>query len=289
MITSKRLTAKAVSLFLGVLHKFSYFCTVKEMEHITEPVAAELAVFEAFFEKSLKADTEPMNSIMHYVGATKGKRLRPILVLLSAKLLGEVNEKTLRAATFVEMVHSATLIHDDVVDGSDLRRGQASVKMQFGDLSAVLSGDYLLSKAILLIANDTDILNEMLRTTAAMSEGELMQSIVTDCVSQSENPAKYLDIITRKTALLMRSCCVAGAFSVNANEEQIRQMADFGLNFGILFQLRDDILDGENTEIAQDLLPVYLEKTLVALRSFPFSETLKVMNELTVFCAERQG
>ena len=289
MITSKRLTAKAVGLFFGFLYKFSYFCTVKEMEHITKPIAAELAAFEAFFEKSLKADTEPMNSIMHYVGATKGKRLRPILVLLSAKLLGEVNEKTLRAATFVEMVHSATLIHDDVVDGSDLRRGQASVKMQFGDLSAVLSGDYLLSKAILLIANDTDILNEMLRTTAAMSEGELMQSIVTDCVSQSENPAKYLDIITRKTALLMRSCCVAGAFSVNANEEQIRQMADFGLNFGILFQLRDDILDGENTEIAQDLLPVYLEKTLVALRSFPFSETLKVMNELTVFCAERQG
>ena len=261
----------------------------KDKEHITQPIAAELAAFEAYFEQSLKADTEPMNSIMHYVGVTKGKRLRPILVLLSAKLFGEVNEKTLRAATFVEMVHSATLIHDDVVDGSDLRRGQASVKMQFGDLSAVLSGDYLLSKAILLIANDTDILNEMLRTTAAMSEGELMQSIVTDCVSQSEDNTKYLDIITRKTALLMRSCCVAGAFSVNANEEQIRQMADFGLNFGILFQLRDDILDGENTEISQDLLPVYLEKTLVALRSFPFSETLKVMNELTVFCAERQG
>ena len=259
------------------------------MEHITKPIADELAAFEAFFEKSLKADTEPMDSIMHYVAATKGKRLRPILVLLSAKLLGEVNEKTLRAATFVEMVHSATLIHDDVVDGSDLRRGQASVKTQFGNLSAVLFGDYLLSKAILLIANDTDLLNEMLRTTAAMSEGELMQSIVTDCVSQSENPTKYLDIITRKTALLMRSCCVAGALSVNANEEQIRQMADFGLNFGILFQLRDDILDGENVELAKALLPECLEKTKHSLENLPHSDALEALFELTRFCSEREG
>ena len=276
------------SAFFYFLHKFSYFCAVKEMEHITEPIAAELAAFETFFEQSLKADTEPMDSIMRYVAATKGKRLRPILVLLSAKLLGEVNEKTLRAATFVEMVHSATLIHDDVVDGSDLRRGQASVKTQFGNLSAVLSGDYLLSKAMLLIANDADILDEMLRTTAAMSEGELMQnsSFLQPCDCKKD---EYLDIITRKTALLMRSCCVAGALSVNATEEQIRQIADFGLNFGILFQLRDDILDGENTETAQALLPEYLEKTLEALRLFPFSETLEVLNDLTVFCAERQG
>ena len=261
----------------------------KDKEHITQPITTELAAFEAFFEQSLKADTEPMNSIMHYVGVTKGKRLRPILVLLSAKLFGEVNEKTLRAATFVEMVHSATLIHDDVVDDSDLRRGQASVKMLFGNLSAVLSGDYLLSKAMLLIANDTDILNEMLHTTAAMSEGELMQSLVVDDGRPSEDTTKYLDIITRKTALLMRSCCVAGALSVKATEEQIRQIADFGLNFGILFQLRDDILDGENVEIAQALLPEYLEKTLETLRLFPFSETLEILNELTVFCAERQG
>lgn len=261
----------------------------KDKEHITQPIAAELAAFEAYFEQSLKSDTEPMDSIMRYVAATKGKRLRPILVLLSAKLLGEVNEKTLRAATFVEMVHSATLIHDDVVDGSDLRRGQASVKTQFGNLSAVLSGDYLLSKAMLLIANDTDILNEMLHTTAAMSEGELMQSLVVDDGRPSEDTTKYLDIITRKTALLMRSCCVAGALSEKATEEQIRQIADFGLNFGILFQLRDDILDGENTEIAKALLPEYLEKTLQALRLFPFSETLEILNELAVFCAERQG
>ena len=252
---------------------------VKSIDQIIFPIAAELQQFETFFGQTLKAETEPMNTIMQYVHETKGKRLRPILVLLSAKLFGESHEQTLRAATFVEMVHSATLIHDDVVDDADTRRGQASVKAHFGNLSAVLAGDYLLAKAMLLIANDTDILNEMLNTTAAMSEGELMQN---------QNNADYLDIITRKTALLMRSCCVAGAMSVGAKTEQIQQISDFGLNFGILFQLRDDMLDGENTEIAQTLLPDYLEKTLQSLEGFENREIVKVLKELTLFCAERE-
>lgn len=269
-------------------HIIPTFAPVKSLQQIISPIAAELAQFENFFEKALQADTEPMNGIMQYVCDSQGKRLRPILVLLSAKLLGEVNEKALRAATFVEMVHSATLIHDDVVDDADIRRNKASVKARFGNLSAVLAGDYLLAKAMLLIANDADILNEMLRTTAAMSEGELMQSLVADCVSQSEKTTKYIDIITRKTALLMRSCCVAGALSVDA-PLQVQQMADFGLNFGILFQLRDDILDGEHVELAKALLPEYLDKTLAALQAFPMSEMKDALQELTMFCAERQG
>ena len=264
---------------------------MKTLQKIIEPIAKELAQFEAFFERALQADTEPMNAIMRYVGETKGKRLRPLLVLLSAKLFGEVNEQTLRAATFVEMVHSATLIHDDVVDDADERRSRASVKAQFGNLSAVLSGDYLLAKAMLLLSNakDIDILNEMLHTTAAMSEGELMQNIVADCVPQSGKTAQYLEIITRKTALLMRSCCVAGAMSVNASEEQIRQISDFGIHFGILFQLRDDLLDGENVEMAQALLPEYRQKALLALEGFHNAEIFEALRELTVFCAEREG
>ncbi len=270
------------------------------MEHITAPISSELAQFEAFFERTLQADTQPMDTIMRYVCQAKGKRLRPLLVLLSAKLFGEVNGQTLRAATFVEMVHTATLIHDDVVDDSDQRRGRASVKAHFGNLSAVLAGDYLLAKAMLLLSNmkDANILNEILSTTAAMSEGELMQNIVadcgtqsentvTDCVPQSDKTTRYLEIITRKTALLMRSCCAAGAMSVKATPEQIQHIADFGLNFGILFQLRDDLLDGENTEQAQALLPEYQQKTLEALKPFPVSKTLDALRELTVFCAER--
>lgn len=272
---------------------------MKNLEHIITPIRGELARFEAYFEQTLKADTEPMDSIMHYVLDSQGKRLRPILVLLGARLFGEVNDKTLRAATFVEMVHSATLIHDDVVDNADQRRDQASVKARFGNLSAVLAGDYLLAKAMLLIADDTDILNEMLRTTAAMSEGELMQNASSEVPEPVEGPAfrqaqrpaldpAYLDIITRKTAQLIRSCCVVGAMSVDATEEQIRQISDFGLCFGILFQLRDDMLDGENSEQAQALLPEYQQKALEALQPFPASETLESIRELTVFCAERE-
>jgi octaprenyl-diphosphate synthase len=276
------------------VQKIPIFAAVKKLSDIIRPFATELAQFEAFFDQTLKAENEPMNSIMGYVRDTMGKRIRPILVLLSAKLFGEINEQTLRSATFVEMIHSATLIHDDVVDDADARRKKASVKAQFGNLSAVLSGDYLLAKAMLLLANPDDhaILQEMLSTTAAMSEGELMQTIVTDCVPQSENTSsqqnRYLEIITRKTAMLMRSCCAAGALSVNATSEQVKQIADFGLNFGILFQLRDDILDGENIAEAQALLPIYLQKTLDSLKPFTASETLEALRDLTVFCAERE-
>ena len=271
----------------------SIFAAVKKMTDIIHPVTAELAQFEAFFAQTLKAETDPMNSIMDYVLDTQGKRLRPILVLLSAKLFGEVNNQTLRAATFVEMVHSATIIHDDVVDDADQRRGKTSVKAQFGNLSAVLAGDFLLAKAMLLLATPDDhaILQEMLSTTAAMSEGELMQNVSVRSLSPSKGRPNdsYLNIITRKTAMLMRSCCISGALSVNAKLEQVKHIADFGLNFGILFQLRDDLLDGENTEQAEVLLPEHLQKTLDALKVFPESETLKTLRDLTVFCAERNS
>ena len=277
---------------------------MKNLNNIITPIAAELTQFEVFFEQTMKAETEPMDSIMRYVQESQGKRLRPILVLLSAKRFGEVNERTLRAATFVEMMHSATLIHDDVVDDADQRRGKASVKAQFGNHSAVLAGDYLLAKAILLLSHPSDspLLNEMLRTAAAMSEGELMQGTVglsyhgsrngnrieSGCHDVTALQTQYLDIITRKTATLLRSCCVAGALSVDATTEQVGLIADFGLNFGILFQLRDDMLDGENVEQAQALLPVYYEKTMKALEGFEPSEITEALRDLTVFCAERE-
>lgn len=279
---------------------------MKALSEIISPIAAELAQFEVFFEQTMQAETKPMDSIMRYVQESRGKRLRPILVLLSAKLLGEVNERTLRAATFVEMMHSATLIHDDVVDDADQRRGKASVKAKFGNHSAVLAGDFLLAKAMLLLSqpDEYNLLQEMLRTATTMSEGELLQN-ATRSLSLSKGRDKkvessigrpfdelrdlnYLDIITRKTATLLRSCCVAGAMSVNATSEQIGMMADFGLNFGTLFQLRDDLLDGENVEQAQALLPVYYEKALKALDGFEPSEITEALRDLTVFCAERE-
>ena len=264
---------------------------MKNLNDIVRPITAELARFEAFFKQSLKADTEPMDSIMQYVLDTQGKRLRPMLVLLSAKLFGEVNEQTLRAATFVEMVHSATLIHDDVVDDADTRRNHASVKARWDCHSAVLAGDFLLAKAMLLISQPDDhkILQEMLLTSAAMSEGELMQNSRSLSLSKGRPEDIYLSIITRKTAMLMRSCCASGAMSVKATPEQLQLISDFGLNFGILFQLRDDMIDGENTETAKTLLPEYQQKTLEALKALPTSETLNALRELTEFCAEREA
>ena len=271
---------------------------MKNLSDIIRPIEANLAQFEVYFKQTLKADTEPMNSIMRYVVETKGKRLRPILVLLSARLWGSIGEPTLRAATFVEMMHSATLVHDDVVDCSDMRRGCASVKAHFDNFSAVLAGDYLLAKAMLLIADNTNLLKEVLNTSIAMSEGELIQDASPKFLNL-ETPQKvegqdertietYLDIITRKTAMLMRSCCFAGATSVNATPKQVQQIAEFGLNFGILFQLRDDILDNENTEQAKALLPIFYEKTLQTLEVFPSSEIVDALRDLTVFCAERE-
>ena len=161
-----------------------------------------------------------------------------------------------------------------------------------------------LAKAILLLSHPSDspLLTEMLRTAAAMSEGELMQGTVglsyhgsrngnrieSGCHDVTALQTQYLDIITRKTATLLRSCCVAGALSVDATQEQVQQMADFGINFGILFQLRDDMLDGENVEQAQALLPLYYEKALQALEGFPPTEITETLRDLTVFCAERE-
>lgn len=277
---------------------------MKTLEQISRPVADELTQFEAFFSQTLRADSEPMNSIMRYVADTRGKRLRPLLVLLSAKLFGTANEQTMRAAAFVEMMHSATLIHDDVVDDADTRRGRASVKAHWDSRSAVLAGDYLLAKAMLLLnrPDDYHILQEMLLTSAAMSEGELIQNassqapepVVAEPGRNIEGSAgqpyeAYLEIITRKTAMLMRACCSTGALSVDASPKDVNLIANFGLHFGILFQLRDDILDGENTEQAQALLPEYQQKALDALKPFPASETLEALHELTVFCGERNA
>ena len=157
---------------------------------------------------------------------------------------------------------------------------------------------------MLLLAQPDDhaILQEMLSTMAAMSEGELMQNVVglsynngsrlgnynmNGCHDVTALQTEYLEIITRKTAMLMRSCCASGAMSVGATTEQIQQISDFGLNFGILFQLRDDMLDGENAEQAKALWPIYYEKTLQTLEDFPSSEIVDTLRDLTVFCAER--
>ncbi len=227
----------------------------------------EMEEFESRFAEALRGSVLPMDEVLRYVEAAPGKRLRPWLVFLSARLFGEINDTTRRTALFVELLHTATLIHDDVVDRSDMRRGQPSVNARWNSQVAVLAGDYLLAKAMRLLSNPEDhlILKEMLDVAMKMSEGELLQN----GKRRTENGKLYLEIITRKTARLIQACCVCGGMSVNSllPSSCSLPLADFGLNYGLVFQMRDDIDDGENVDMAKALLPVYQEKALKALEA----------------------
>ena len=182
-----------------------YFVTFAAMKK-------ELEEFEVAFNEVLSSEVVSMDRILGYIASVKGKRLRPKLVFLSAELFGDPNETTMRTALFVEMLHTATLIHDDVVDGSDFRRGLPSVKAKWDTNTAVLTGDYLLAKAMSLLSGPSDypILHEMLEVAMKMSEGEMMQS----GKLKAESGKLYLEIIERKTAQLIRACCLGGVLSV---------------------------------------------------------------------------
>lgn len=229
----------------------------------------EMLAFDRKLADVMSSGTFAMDEVLRYVGEGKGKRLRPKLVFLAAKLFGEVNESTWRTALFVELLHTATLVHDDVVDESDERRGRPSVNAKWDNKTAVLCGDHLLSKAMLVLSdpNDNKILVEMLNTALAMSEGELMQSRRQETEDRRQN---YLNIIERKTARLMMACCVGGALSVGASQEQVKAAGEFGLNYGMMFQMRDDIVDAddaENVVVATAQLPIYKEKTMRAFKT----------------------
>ena len=186
----------------------------------------EMEQFEVAFKEALSSDVVPLDEVLGYVAGVKGKRLRPTLVFLSARLFGEVNESTRRTALFVELLHTATLIHDDVVDSAGMRRGQPSVNARWDNKTAVLAGDYLLSRAMMCLSHpdDNKILREMLHVAMTMTEGELLQSGKMNGVSphrpkggKAERGKYYLDVIERKTARLIRACCVGGALSVTTH------------------------------------------------------------------------
>ncbi len=214
-----------------------------ELCDIIRPISSEMQQLDKYLADSIAVSTKPMLSIMDYVSRLQGKRLRPALVVLCARLFGDAVPKTYRAAAFVEMVHVASLIHDDVVDESSLRRGKASVNALWDNKSAVLAGDYMLSQAISILVNnnDYDVLETILPTASMMCEGELMQMGKAIDLDISEND--YFDIITRKTASFMASCCAAGALSVGADAATQRKLYDYGKCLGIVFQLRDDLFD----------------------------------------------
>ena len=213
------------------------------LDDIKSAVSNELSQFEAFYKEALHSDNYLLDKIGRYTLKHKGKQLRPLFVFLSAKCFGEVNESTYRAATFIELLHSATLIHDDVVDDASERRGFASINAMYKNKIAVLAGDYLLSKGMMIALENRDyqMLDMISETVKNMSEGEIFQLEKAKNFDISEED--YYQIIEKKTAALIASCCAIGAVSTGANSAQVETMRNFGINAGTAFQIRDDIFD----------------------------------------------
>jgi octaprenyl-diphosphate synthase len=222
-----------------------------ELKEIKSPIADELEIFEEKFRESVRSKVPMLDRVTYYIVQRKGKQMRPMFVLLAARLHGTIGEKTYNAAALVELLHTATLVHDDVVDNSYKRRGFFSINALFKNKIAVLVGDFLLSKGLLLaLDNDHfDLLKIMSRTVKEMSEGELLQMEKARRLD-IEEPV-YFDIIRQKTATLISSACACGAASTTDDKAAIEHMRAFGEKVGIAFQIKDDLFDYGSHEIGK--------------------------------------
>jgi octaprenyl-diphosphate synthase len=218
---------------------------MKTVERIKEPIYDEMELFEDKFSKSMSSKVALLNRITHFIVKRKGKQMRPMFVFLVAKLFGDgkINERTFRGASVIELIHTATLVHDDVVDDSNKRRGFFSLNALWKNKIAVLVGDFLLSKGLLLsIENeDFDLLKIISVAVREMSQGELLQIEKARDLDITESV--YYDIIKQKTATLLAACCAMGAQSVNAQPEAVKKMHRFGELLGMAFQIKDDLFD----------------------------------------------
>lgn len=213
------------------------------LKEISRPIQHHLDAFEDVFSKSIRSKVGLVDLVTKYIVKRKGKRVRPILVLLSADLCGGINEKTYRGATLVEILHTATLVHDDVIDDADTRRGFASINAVWKNKIAILMGDYLLAKGLLLSLDNDDFRFLKITSTSVkrMSEGEIHQIQKSRDLDMDEQT--YLRIIGDKTASLLSTCCEIGASSSTDDPEQQKLLREYGENVGLAFQIRDDLLD----------------------------------------------
>lgn len=237
----------------------------------------ELIIFEKEFKKAVQSQVPLLDRIMRFIVNRKGKQIRPMFVLLCAKLCGEINESTYRAASLVELLHTATLVHDDVVDESLERRGFFSTYALWKTKISVLVGDYLLAKGLLLSLDHHDfrILQLMSQAVRLMSEGELLQ--IEKSRSLNLDESVYFEIITNKTASLLASACAAGAYSSSHAEETAEKMRLFGEKAGIAFQIKDDLFDYGNESVGKPTGNDIREKKL----TLPLIYTLKNVTSKT--------
>jgi octaprenyl-diphosphate synthase len=218
---------------------------MKTTQQIKQPILTEMELFEKKFYESMASKVALLNRITYYIVNRKGKQMRPMFVFLTAKMVsgGTVNERTYRGASVIELIHTATLVHDDVVDDSNRRRGFFSINALWKNKIAVLVGDYLLSKGLLLSIDygDFDLLRIISVAVREMSEGELLQIEKARRLDITEEV--YYEIIRKKTATLIAACCALGAKSVEEDETQVENMRKFGELIGMAFQIKDDLFD----------------------------------------------
>ena len=223
------------------------------IKEIQAPISSDMVSFESKFRASMKTKVLLLDKIMSYIIKRKGKQMRPMFVFLTANLFKGVEERTHRGAALIELLHTATLVHDDVVDDANYRRGFFSLNALWKNKIAVLVGDYLLSRGLLLSIDneDFDLLKIVSNAVKEMSEGELLQ--IEKARKLDIDEAVYYDIIRQKTAVLIASCCAVGAKSGGASEEDVERMRRFGEKVGIAFQIKDDLFDYGSDEIGKPL------------------------------------
>ena len=215
---------------------------MQTVDEIMHPIQSEMAEFEVRFRQSMKSKVPLLDKITHYIIRRKGKQMRPMFIFLTAKMLGEMNDRSYDAASLVELLHTATLVHDDVVDDANERRGFFSVNALWKNKIAVLVGDYMLSRVLLLSIEKKNVrlLEVVARAVREMSEGELLQIEKARRLDITEEI--YFEVIRQKTASLIATCCEAGAISVD-REDMSERMRNFGELVGLAFQIKDDIFD----------------------------------------------
>ena len=213
------------------------------LDKIKAPVAAEMEQFREAFRQTLYSDNPLLEQVVEHLLKAPGKQLRPMLVMLAARMTGQVSENVIHVALALEMLHTASLVHDDVVDESSERRGQASVNATYNNKVAVLVGDFILSTALLNVAKTGDqrIVENLAELGRTLSNGEILQ--LTNIQNEDFSEEVYYQVINEKTAALFEACAGIGALSVGADEEVVEEAKRFGQNLGIIFQIRDDIFD----------------------------------------------
>jgi octaprenyl-diphosphate synthase len=249
----------------------------KDLAAIKAPIASELEAFEVHFRDSVRSRVALLDKIMHYIVHRKGKQMRPIFVLLSARMCGAITPKSYTAASLVELLHTATLVHDDVVDDAHQRRGVFSINALWKNKIAVLVGDYLLSRGLLVALDNGayDLLQIMSRAVRDMSEGELLQIEKARRLDISEEV--YFDIIRKKTASLIAASCAAGAASITDDKETIEKFYQFGETIGIAFQIKDDLFDYGDADVGKPRAIDIAEKKM----TLPLIYTLQNVDSAT--------